>query len=610
MFGGGTWVSTVSNSLRDELNKATKARDIFNESMNAARMKFGENPTDNNDKNTFDATTASLQQLMDKLPKAKEELAALKKAEQPDAAAIAAKEKEIQQINAQTAAREKDLTAIKDVKAQIELLQKEQEKYGKDDAEYKALATRIKSLKTKLPATEGQVSKGENDEARIKRETAERNQKIQEYSESVAKQVRQSELDIAQARIDAMDEGFNKEMAQNEQAYNRLIFANKQRESEMLEALRDARQLEWENKNPKAKAKGETFDRSTVTVADLSSEQKASISEYYKVAEDIREKANKDSLEKILSDVMTYEQKRTKIAEDYEKKREQLYDHDKDGKRTGLKKGIEQGNVDELDRNEQEALNAVDAEFATREETYQSWMNAIGNMTLKQLQDILTQAEKELAELEKSGTGDNKKLSVARAKVNTAKQKVAKANADNEVSPNKRTIKEWEDLYKTLKEVEGEFESIGDTVGGVAGEIISTAGKIMSSTLTMINGIVQLVNMSATGMQGTAIAAAAAISTVEKASVILTIISAALQIAMTIVNLFNNDEEYQKEIEKLQGRIDQLQWELDNADAIRLQNNTFNALQKLKQTYAETTKEVLNLHLTSNQYAISMYRFF
>jgi tape measure domain-containing protein len=436
-------------------------------------------------------------------------------------------------------------------------------------------------------------------------ETAERNQKIQEYSESVAKQVKQSELDIAQARIDAMDEGFNKEMAQNEQAYNRLIFANQQREAEMLEALRDARQLEWENKNPKAKAKGETFDRSTVTVADLSSEQKSSISEYYKVAEEIREKANKDSLEKTLSDVMTYEQQRNKITEDYEKKRKSMQNED-----GTLKAGFSQGNVDELNRNEQEALKAVDEEFAAREETYQSWMNAIGNMTLNQLQVILAQAEKELAELEKSGTGDNKKLSVARAKVNTAKQKVAKANADNEVSPNKRTIKEWEDLYKTLREVESEFESIGDTVGGVAGEIISTAGKIMSSTLTMINGIVQLVNMSATGMQATSVAAATAISTVEKASVILAAISAALQIAMTIVNLFNNDEEYQKEIEGLQTRIDQLQWELDNADAIRLQNNTLDALQKLKQTYAETTKEVLNLHLTSNQYANTMYRFF
>ena len=60
----------------------------------------------------------------------------------------------------------------------------------------------------------------------------------------------------------------------------------------------------------------------------------------------------------------------------------------------------------------------------------------------------------------------------------------------------------------------------------------------------------------------------------------------------------------------MQGRIDQLQWELDNADAVRLRNNTFNALQKLKQTYAETTKEVLNLHLTSNQYANTMYRFY
>lgn len=47
----------------------------------------------------------------------------------------------------------------------------------------------------------------------------------------------------------------------------------------------------------------------------------------------------------------------------------------------------------------------------------------------------------------------------------------------------------------------------------------------MTASLSMINGIVQLVNMSATGIQGTATAAATAIQTVEKASVILTIIS-------------------------------------------------------------------------------------
>ena len=71
----------------------------------------------------------------------------LKKADTPDAAAIAAKEREIQLIKDQTLAREKELSVIRDVKEQIEALEKEQLGYGKDDPEYKALQTRIDALK-------------------------------------------------------------------------------------------------------------------------------------------------------------------------------------------------------------------------------------------------------------------------------------------------------------------------------------------------------------------------------------------------------------------------------------------------------------------------------
>ena len=109
----------------------------------------------------------------------------------------------------------------------------------------------------------------------------------------------------------------------------------------------------------------------------------------------------------------------------------------------------------------------------------------------------------------------------------------------------------------------------------------------------MINGIVQLVNMSSAGIQGTAVAAATAISTVEKASVILTIISAAMQIVMQIVNLFNSDDEKQEHIEALQGRIDQLQWELDNADIVRLQENSGKAVERVRQALSETYQELL-----------------
>jgi tape measure domain-containing protein len=594
-------------AIEGYIQKILAAQKLADELDKKARIKFGENQNANDgDKPaSFDAATASLQKLMEQLPKAKEELEALKKAEKPDQAAIAAKEKEIQQIKAQTSAREKNLKAIKDVNAQIDALKNEQENYGKDDPEYKALDARIKLLKAKLPETEGQTNKAETEAARIKREAAERNRKIDEYGESVKKQVEQTELDIAQARIDATEEGYAREQAKNEFAYKRMIFANQQREAEMVKALQDARELEWENKNPKEKAKGETFDRSAVTAADLSPEQKSQIAEYYKVAEDIRGKANRDSLEKMLNDFMTYEQQRNRITEEYEKKRKSM--HNEDG---SLKSGVAQGNVDELNRSENEALKAVDEEFASREDAFQAWMNAISDMTLKQLEQTLEKAKKELGELEKSGGADSKQLASARAKVSAAKAKVSKARSENDVSPGKRSIKEWEDLYETLQEAEREFESIGDTVGGTAGEIIDAAGTILSSTLSMINSIVQLTTSSAAGMQASAVASAAAISTVEKASVILTIIAAAMQIAMAIVKLFNNDESYQKEIENLQGRIDQLKWELDNADTVRLQNNSFAALAKVREVYAAVTKEVLRLHSENDEYSNSLYRMF
>lgn len=438
-------------------------------------------------------------------------------------------------------------------------------------------------------------------------QTAARSQKIQEYADTVAREARQAELDIRQAHIDGMAEGVDKELAQNNLNYDRLIEANRRRQEEMVEKLRDTKELEWQNANPNFKETGQTFDRSTVTAADLSQQQKDILAEYARIAEEIRQKANKESLDTMLGDVLTYEQARLRITEEYDRKRNGLYEKDTDGNivpdsngNKVLRKGVTQGNLDELERQEEQALNAVDEQFAQREATYQAWCEEVANLTLEQLRKVLAQAEGELEQLEKSGTGDSQQIAVARAKVSSMRQKVEKEAAKDATSPGKRAIKEWEDLYKVLNECNKSFEEIGDTVGGVAGEIISAAGGIMTSTLSMINGIVQLVNMSATGMQVTSTAAAKAISTVEKASVILTVISAALQVATAIANLFNNDDDKQKEIEHLQERIDQLQWELNNQDVVRLQENEVKAMDLLHNTVRETRNEMLRLKLAAN----------
>lgn len=164
-------------------------------------------------------------------------------------------------------------------------------------------------------------------------------------------------------------------------------------------------------------------------------------------------------------------------------------------------------------------------------------------------------------------------------------------------------------------------EIFSDDVANGIGKALDTIDVVLDAASTVMDaigdvgkgvaeGVEATVDATAQGATAAAAAGATAISTIEKASVILAVISAALQVATAIANLFNDDDEKQKEIENLQRRIDQLQWELDNADAVRLQNNVGDAVKKLRDIYAETTQEVLRLHLTSQQYGNAWTRMF
>lgn len=433
---------------------------------------------------------------------------------------------------------------------------------------------------------------------------AERAANIREYSEKVKAEVIQAEFDIRQAEIDAMDEGYEKSIAQVDLNYARLTAENVDRANRMIEELKDKKVLEWLNANPEATKEQQINYRASLnlTTADLSKEQRDMLAAYGRVNDQIRIEGNKAALNEMLKDVMTYEQQRQNIEKDFAERRNSFYEKDAEGNVTStLRTGVTQGNVDELNRQEQEALNAVDVQFAQREETYQAWCNHIATLSLEQLQQLLSKAEEELRELERSG-GSGTQLAQARAKVQTAQKAVAREKAKTDVAPDKRSIKEWQDLYKTLNECTRSFEEIGEAVGGTVGEVISAAGQIATSTLSIINGIVQLVQMSSTAMTATAATASKAIQTVEKASVILAVISAALQVATAIANLFNDDESKQEEIERLQRRIDQLQWELDNADILRLQENSQKSIDRVRQTLSATYLELLRAKAATNDW--------
>jgi tape measure domain-containing protein len=474
-----------------------------------------------------------------------------------------------------------------------------------EDKQKKAAQEKKDRASSAASRAESSRKQAEEERKRLENESYERSKQIKDYGIKVGEQTKQTELDIRQKQIDGMKDGFTKTQAQLQLNYDRLIAENNSREKEMLKDLADKKVLEWQNKHPKATEKQKDEYRATLklTVADLTPEQQKQLKQYSDLAKEAQIRGNKEALNTMFQDCQTYEQQREKIAEEYAEKRKALYKTDNQGNyvldsggNKQLREGVTQGNVDELNLKEQEAYDTIDQQFAQREETYKAWCNQIANETLDSLKSLLEQAEEALKDLEKSGSGDSKSLSTARAKVSTLKKKVDEKQAQTDTAPKKRSIKEWEDLYKTLNECEKEFEEIGKAIGGVVGDIIAAAGEISASALSMVRGIIQLTTTSTEAVTDTSKTSSAALSTVEKASVILTIIAAAMQIAMKIISLFNSDKAKQKEIEALQTRIDQLQWELDNADAVRLQSRTVGALELLKKTYNDTTESVLKLH--------------
>lgn len=342
------------------------------------------------------------------------------------------------------------------------------------------------------------------------------------------------ENQVEQARINAMEDGMDKEMAQRE-LNNKIELQDIERQKrEYIRKITEAQRQIFEAEEDAKVAKDENYKKKTFDPSSVSVDTSMFdiMSEYTK-----QKQANETAnyYNNILAKYQDYTAKRLSVEKKYQNDLANLE-----------KAGGTEAQKAELSYQRKEALNAIDKEFAMREVSFQTWANSITNMSLDELERLLTEAEQELARMENEGGTNGNELAVQRAKVTATKDRIANVKSKESTSPDKRSIKEWQELYKTLSKVEREFEELGDTIGGTVGEIISAAGSISSSTLQMIDGIVTLANSSSTAMSGTAEAASTAIQNVEKASVILSIVGAALQVATKIVSLFKQESSYEK----------------------------------------------------------------
>lgn len=367
----------------------------------------------------------------------------------------------------------------------------------------------------------------------------------------------QYETDLT--RINAMQDGFDKEQQLRTLNHQKVLRDLDREQEDMVAAIKAAAKAEWDARENEKKEKHKKYvPKAFDWEKDATDEQRgqvASVVGLYGKRKDNQKAVNTAedtaALNKALDQYKGYAEKRKDIEEKYLQAEADIRAKYKKKGKTGSEE--ESASLEEVKRQRAEAIESLDTEFAMRKEDFEIWANTVASFSIEQLENMLAEAEKKLDEMKNDAGASSSDLATLGATIKTLlsalkDKKIQKAREEADTPPKKRTIEQWQKLSEALDSANQKFQEIGDSVGGVMGDIIKTTSEFSVSVLSMVNGIVSLATYSTEGIKASSQAAKTAIEAVEKASIILQVVSAAFQIATKIMSLFGaNYDKYNEE---------------------------------------------------------------
>lgn len=398
--------------------------------------------------------------------------------------------------------------------------------------------------------------------------------------------------------IALMKEGYERQRKEAELAFERekeRITNEEKQRLELYEKLRKAGEpVTKEQKDSitsqSAEQVSQAKDIFDQTLAKINTKEKLELNEQDKV------------IKEALIKYRTYYQERLATITKFKNDREALE-----------KGGATQGQFSELDYQQEQALSAIDEKFAMREDSFQSWANSIVSLSLEKLTYLLGEAEKELSNVVVENPNDPR-LASLRTMVAKYKQEIQKQNTKTDTAPKDDSIKRWQNLQKVLGRCSREFSALGKEVGGTTGEILSSAGEIATSSLSMISSITELANWSITATKMTAEGVSKSMQAVEKASVILAVISTAIQLMQQLQSLIPDAHEeylnYAAKVNEINIMRDAVQeYELAVLKAKQAEESWFavNNLSSLRQAQ-KMNEKILGAYITKASESQAIYQ--
>lgn len=224
---------------------------------------------------------------------------------------------------------------------------------------------------------------------------------------------------------------------------------------------------------------------------------------------------------------------------------------------------------------------------------------------LDQIRNQLPALKAQLEELKRAGA-DPALIAKLTAQISIMENNLKKAKtATTEVTDKtddgaKETKASWQIVAQSLDTVNNAINEVNNAFGDMFSEAGKTAIQVMQTTLNATMGIIGAI-------QSTSETATGAIKAAEQASVILTIISAAVQVITAITNAimrnFSAQAMYEKSMEEYEARLDaiELKWKKINFETYKKKGvDYWMSLAKSAGEYSDKLKE-LNEQLRKNE---------
>lgn len=495
------------------------------------------------------------------------------------------------------------------------------------------------------------------------RETKDTGKSARDYQDELADARIRAQQKLEAARISVMQEGIRKRQALARQELDESLAQIDKEERDTLKKMDEAEKKRGVKSTPEERQ----------AVRDNASQQRAMatmgyLKESYDIEKEFRDRNLREWVE-YYKEYGTYQEKRAALDKEYNHKIGQLYEERRKAEAEGDAAGVESLDLQIARATKDKGKELIKLDYKQLTES-PDYIRAFENLretstgtlnflleqfekakqaaaqvlspedlreyttTIREIMDELdsrnpfqaladrkselAEAERELAEARKNletvnaggrvstgvryndrtGKMEETYLTAAAAmeKYNKAQDKVARSSSRVE-----KAEKEAADIVGELARAVGE---LGGAIGGQAGEIITLMGDVALFTLTTIDS---LGKVAQTGVN--------AISAVEKASVILTIISAAIQLFQKISELGNNRafrqyEAYAEKIKEINALTDAVnEYRIAALEAQQAESNWFSAdnLKNLRD-YRALHDEVVKAYADKAMESQAIYR--